>query len=75
MPDNTPEKKHTKHEGYNVGDVLGFVRAPANTDSWCMAKNQKRGLLGPRLVGDPGAGVGDGSGVKMASPFKFPPVA
>ena len=40
--------------------MLGFVRAPAATDLWCVSKNEKRDLLGPRLAGDPGAGVADG---------------
>ena len=50
VPDVVPEKRRPHYQGYNTGDVVGFVDALASTDQWETSRALKEKILGPKAM-------------------------
>ena len=50
VPDVVPEKRRPHYQGYNTGDVVGFVDALAMTEQWETSRALKEKILGPKAM-------------------------
>ena len=59
VPDLVPEKKRTVYQGYNTGDVIGFVEAVQPSGQWLATRPLKEKVLGGTAMKlTPGEDVG-----------------
>ena len=50
VPDLAPEKKRSVYQGYNTGDVVGFVEAVSPQNQWQTTRPLKEKILGPAAM-------------------------
>lgn len=50
VPDLAPEKKRSVYQGYNTGDVVGFVEAVSPQNQWQTTRPLKEKILGPSAM-------------------------